>query len=224
MVTYLYLKGELKSAPGVPLVRVIEFVLDTGGFISNDYPAEAFNEQFLTCRKCMMRCISKVMGANDFTSFTCKYCNGLGIPEGAELERLGFDDFSMSAEPSLESLMEIETTASGKRRRYDPGRGLAQFNYQHYRDYLSNSLRRIIVKPPSSRILKARLRGEPWLKKADAAALDKLPDKQRQALIAFWWGGLKAKEIADFMSVPERTVEYYLLEAKKNISQMVSVT
>jgi predicted RNA-binding Zn-ribbon protein involved in translation (DUF1610 family) len=69
--------------------------------------------------------------------------------------------------------------------------------------------------PASSRIVIARAKGEDWTKNADAEHIRKLPETQRFALVAFYWTGLTAKEIAESLGCAPNTVDHLLVRARK---------
>jgi hypothetical protein len=193
---------------GKPVFRVFQRLRSGAGLIC-DYEPGLFEKLFLLCSGCGLYCIGKPAGATDKTTYLCRLCVPLGVPDGQGLDRCGFDNFKGSTSLALSAMLEAETAETGKLRRYKvPGRGIVEFVSHHYP---------AICEIPGSRILKAQVAREGWAMKADRRAIDRLPAQQRAALLAFYWGGMAAKEIAEAMRVSERAVETYLTKAKKNI-------
>ena len=54
-------------------------------------------------------------------------------------------------------------------------------------------------------------------------ALDKLPEKEKAAIVLFYFEDLKIKEIASILGIPSGTVKYHLLCGRTHLKQYLSL-
>lgn len=75
---------------------------------------------------------------------------------------------------------------------------------------------------PSKRYAAALAKGQRWALAMNAQNLAVLPDRQLEAMLWYYWGGLNAEETAEQMDIAQNTVRVLLRQAKKSLSATIA--
>jgi hypothetical protein len=194
----------------------------------------------IICCKCHKATIAAPEGATEKTRFICRACAPLGVADEAFFDRFQFDDAEFFPRVGKEkttrktrTLTEILGAVSGSARQELSIRELASAFSEIAEDAEIDegtedaNRGRISVlarmactpKPASIRIVEAREAGEPWALAATRENLRLLPDQQRVALVAFYWGGLNAADVGRLLGTTAGTVKSWLSRARRFLDE-----
>lgn len=72
----------------------------------------------------------------------------------------------------------------------------------------------------SPRILRAQAEGQAWARGATVSALARLPERYRNAMVMFYWGGESHTSIAERLGITENNLWVLLYRARKMLVRL----